>query len=87
MDKIILDIEPYSFTLSAVIIGILLTNELSLEEMSSFGNWLQLTGLVVQTYASQVATINSNNTSDIDVVKESIEKLKKEIETIKKSHH
>lgn len=85
MDKIILDIEPYSFTLSAVIIGILLTNELSLEEMSSFGNWLQLTGLVVQTYASQVATINSNNTSDIDVVKESIEKLKREIETIKKS--
>lgn len=59
MKKAIFNIEPYSFTISAVLVGLLLTGELSNEELDSFGNWLQLVGLTLQTYGSQVTTLNS----------------------------
>lgn len=90
MEKIIFNIEPYSFTLSAVVAGLLLTKELSNSEQDSFGNWLQLVGLVVQTYASQVSTLDTvkddtNKTGEIAEVKEALEKLEKKIEAMEKS--
>lgn len=87
MDKVIFNIEPYSFTVSAVVVGLLLTNELSTLEQDSFGNWLQLVGLVIQTYGSQVATLAINNeisNDDIESLKESIKNLETELEKIKK---
>lgn len=88
MKKIIIDIDPYTFTGSALLIGLVLVNELSPNEQDSVGNWLQLVGLVMQTYASQVTTLegdNSNNSnSDIDTLKEAIDKISKELEKIKK---
>lgn len=53
MEKIVFNIEPYTFTTSAFLIGILLVKDLSNEEQDSVGNWLQLVGLTMQTYASQ----------------------------------
>lgn len=90
MEKIIFDVEPYTFTASAVIIGLLLTGELSPSEQDSFGNWLQLVGLVIQTYASQVSTLDSVKEdtiqkNEIDDIKETLRKLQKEIENMKKS--
>lgn len=45
MNKLISDINPYTFTGSAILIGFLLVNELPASEQSSVGNWLQLVGL------------------------------------------
>lgn len=88
MKKIIIDIDPYTFTGSALVIGLVLVNELSPNEQGSVGNWLQLVGLVMQTYASQVTTLEANNTdnssNDIDTLKDAVDKISKELEKIKK---
>lgn len=75
MKKIIFNVEPYSFTISAVIVGLLLTSELSNEEQDSFGNWLQLVGLVLQTYGSQVTTLEIEK--ELNNIKEDLSKEKK----------
>ncbi len=88
MKKIIIDIDPYTFTGSALVIGLVLVNELSPNEQGSVGNWLQLVGLVMQTYASQVTTLEGDNTdnssNDIDTLKDAVDKISKELEKIKK---
>lgn len=88
MKKIIIDIDPYTFTGSALVIGLVLVNELSPNEQGSVGNWLQLVGLVMQTYASQVTTLEGDNTdnssNDIGTLKDAVDKISKELEKIKK---
>ena len=88
MKKIMIDIDPYTFTGSALVIGLVLVNELSPNEQGSVGNWLQLVGLVMQTYASQVTTLEGDNTdnssNDIDTLKDAVDKISKELEKIKK---
>lgn len=82
MEKIISDIDPYTFTGSAMIIGLFLTNELTLEEQDSIGNWLQLVGLIIQTYSSQVDLVNSSQETNEDTTTSDIEALKKAIQKI-----
>lgn len=93
MKKIVFNVEPYCFTTSAFLIGILLIQDLSSAEQDSVGNWLQLVGLTMQTYASQYATItsddseekNSNeNCCDIETIKKAIKKIETELENISK---
>lgn len=84
INKIISDINPYTFTGSAIVIGLLLVNELPVSEQPSVGNFLQLVGLVMQTYASQVdiyqgSDDNGSNRDDSD-----LESLKNAIDIIKK---
>lgn len=94
MKKVIFDINPSTFTGSAFFLGMLLVKELSPNEQDSIGNWLQLVGLVMQTYASQVTTVNPNNNNDttndsnrdIDVIKEAIDKINCELDKIKKNY-
>lgn len=77
------NIEPYSFTTSAFLIGIALTKELSELELVSIGNWLQLIGLTMQTYAEQKGLIdevkNTNNETDISTIKKAIDKIQNEL--------
>ena len=63
MKNIYFNYEPYSFTTSAFLIGILLTKTLTVDEQDSIGNWLQLVGLTMQTYSSQKSTLDSANTN------------------------
>lgn len=88
MEKIVFNIEPYSFTTSAFLIGILLVQDLSNEEQDSVGNWLQLVGLTMQTYSSQYSTLNSNSekesSSDIKTIKEAIKKINEELDKLSK---
>ena len=91
MEKIVFNIGPYSFTTSAFLIGLLLVQELSIEEQDSIGNWLQLVGLTMQTYASQQITIDaskidnkdkSNDGSDIEKLKKTIKDIEEELDKI-----
>lgn len=96
MKKVIFDINPNTFTGSAFFLGMLLVKELSPNEQESIGNWLQLVGLVMQTYASQVTTVQSNNNNDInndssskediDVIKKAIDKINCELDKIKHNY-
>ncbi len=91
MQKVVFNIGPYSFTTSAFIIGLILARELSIEEQDSIGNWLQLIGLTMQTYASQNVTLvtNSDNINDnskdkdssnIESLKETIKRMEEELD-------
>ena len=84
MEKIVFNVGPYSFTTSAFLIGLLLVQELSIEEQDSIGNWLQLVGLTMQTYASQQITIDASKSDNKDISNDGsdIEKLKKTIKDI-----
>ena len=91
MERIVFNVGPYSFTTSAFLIGLLLVQELSLEEQDSIGNWLQLVGLTMQTYASQQITIDaskidnkdiSNDGSDIEKLKKTIKDIEEELDKI-----
>ena len=87
MERIVFNVGPYSFTTSAFLNGLLLVQELSIEEQDSIGNWLQLVGLTMQTYASQKVTLDVNNTINEDNTNKSddvtnIDSLKKTIKNI-----
>lgn len=84
MEKIVFNIEPNSFATSAFLIGLMLSQKLSLEEQDSIGNWLQLVGLTMQTYASQQITIDASKSDNKDISNDGsdIEKLKKTIKDI-----
>lgn len=87
MERIVFNVGPYSFTTSAFLIGLLLVQELSIEEQDSIGNWLQLVGLTMQTYASQKVTLDVNNITNEDNTNKSddvtnIDALKKAIKNI-----
>jgi len=96
MKDLFFGLNPYTFTGSAVVIGLYLNNVLTPEEQNSIGNWLQLIGLTVQTYASQVANLQSeaenentnhhsdcNNQTDLDTLSEVIDKIQKELNYLK----
>ena len=85
MKKPFLNIDPYSFTTSAFIIGIILTKELSNDEQDSIGNWIQLIGLTMQTYSSQKTTLNSEiikEETDLETIKKVIKKIEEELEKL-----
>lgn len=87
MDRINLNIEPYSFTTSAFLIGLALTNELSELEQISIGNWLQLVGLTLQTYSEQNALVQESKKSskeeDLSSIKKAISKIQDELNKYK----
>ena len=91
MERIVFNIDPNSFATSAFLIGLILSQKLSLEEQDSIGNWLQLVGLTMQTIASQHITIdtsksdskaNSNDSSDIEKLKKTIKDIEEELDKI-----
>lgn len=90
MDRLIASIDPATFTGSAFIIGILLNNELTPLEQDSVANWLQLVGLVVQTYASQISLIEGSEEAkkekkkedDIETLKKAVKKIQEQLENL-----
>lgn len=88
MSKITIDLDPYTFTGSALVIGLILVNQLTPNEQDSIGNWLQLVGLVMQTYASQTTTLETKTSNEVDIenLKSSIDKISEELGKIKKGN-
>lgn len=88
MERIVFNVGPYSFTTSAFLIGLLLVQELSIEEQDSIGNWLQLVGLTMQTYASQKVTLDVNNdttkedNTNIDALKKTIKNIEEKLDEL-----
>ncbi len=91
------DINPTSFTLSSVIVGMIATSDLSYSELNALGNWLVLLGDYLLTYAAQDYLVNQNiqrsqdmqdkinNKNNIDYLYDAINKMKDEIEKIKRN--
>ena len=85
MEEIVFKIGPYSFTTSAFLIGLILSQHLSIEEQDSVGNWLQLIGLTMQTYASQKTTLEAagkEESSNVETLKKAVKKIEEELEKL-----
>lgn len=94
------NMDPNLYSLSAVVIGYLLTDDLNASEIASLGNWLELIGQYLETVSSQ-QTLIENNLQNINIntnskkakngqghfekVDNSNQVLREEIELLKKS--
>ena len=91
------DINPTTFTLSSVIVGMLATYDLTYPELNALGNWWVLLGDYLLTYAAQEYLIDQkkqrdqdfqekiNNKNNLDYLYDAINKMKEEIEKIKRN--
>lgn len=101
MTNINLNINPYTFTGSAYIIGVIIANEMNDLEQNSIGNWLQLLGMTVLTYSSQVALVEANNklnqdnnnqnqtnqNDELDKLKKAISRINEELDKLKNNNN
>lgn len=85
MKNILSEIDAPTFTLSAVVIGFLLTDDLSPSEQNSIGNWFMMIGQVLCTNASQQQVLNNNNKNDNNNSPHIINNQETDMDTIKRS--
>ena len=91
--RIIPDVSPKTFTLSAVIIGYLLIDDTTANEQNALGNWLMLIAQVLCTNAfykqvqQERSTSNTNvsNEDGIEMLKKMVNALNEEIENLKRN--
>lgn len=84
-------INPQLFSLSAVLVGYVLTGDYSAAELNAIGNWLMLVGQYLETYSAQQSVIqnnnqqkqNSNNNHNLIIIEKALEKMRQEINEIK----
>ena len=87
------NMEPKIFSLSAVIVGYLLIDDLTANEQNALGNWLMLTAQVLCTNAfykqvqAERSGVNTNQNisseQSIRILKKMVDALNKEIEKLK----
>ena len=79
-------LDPTEYALVATIIGILISQNLSINEKNSLGNFIIEIGQVMLTIAAQEnLMVNLNHTSVHNDVEDKIRNLEKEINELKKS--
>lgn len=92
------NIDVYSFTGTAVILGYLLTCEFNIDEQSALGAWFNVIGDILVSISSYLALLqtrydNSLNESDsqnddkdhFDILNEALDKLKEKVSEIEKN--
>ena len=87
------NINPEIFTLTAIVVGLIIEDDFTASELNAIGNWLILVGQIVLTTAAERQLINNriqsvystqgNDQNFGNLIRE-IENLKKEIEILKK---
>ena len=90
--RIIPDISPKTFTLSAVIIGYLLIDDTTANEQNALGNWLMLIAQVLCTNAfykqvqqeRSTSTNQPNTEQTVQMIQKMIDAMSKEIDNLKK---
>ena len=89
MKNILSEINPPTFSLTAIAVGYILSNDLDPSQQNTVGNWFMLVGQVLCTNAAQQQVINNNNNDtngqhivndfNMDAIKKSIDKMSDEI--------
>ncbi len=82
--------QASTFTISAVIVGLLIIPKLNAKQQNDLGNWLMLVGQVLCTNAARIAILKAADTSSqpsnqelIYIFEQTIEAMKKEIAELK----
>ena len=83
------NISPKLYSLSAVMVGYLLIEDMNYEEQNAIGNWLMLVAQLISTnafYKEYDETKNNINTNEKTLVmlEKMIKALEKEVDSIKK---
>ncbi len=86
------NIDPQLYSISAAIIGAVISPELTPNEAVSVGNWLVLFGDYLLAYAGQVTLINGrmqtnqsqDNNAQMDSIINVLKRMECEIENLKK---
>ena len=81
------DIDPFSFTGTAVILGYLLTNDFTIDEQAALGAWFNVVGDILASNAAWADVLESrqnNKENDLEVLNEAIDKLKESIDKTEK---
>lgn len=88
------NLDPFSFTGTAVILGYLLTNEFTVDEQAALGAWFNVVGDILASNSSWAGVIETrqqsfkdeqeDNQNDLDILKDAIDKLKDNIEKLQK---
>ena len=90
--SLIPDVSPKAFSVSAVIVGYLLIDDLTANEQNALGNWLMLTAQVLCTNAfyKQVQQERQlkkesplTNNSELEILEKMLHALEKEISNLK----
>lgn len=80
MNNKTLDQKSHTYTLSAIIVGYLLTYDYSSYTQNAIGNWFMTVGQILEANAAFMQAINEPSSSDIPLYMQN----KKEIDEIKK---
>ena len=68
------DIDPFSFTGTAVILGYLLTNDFTIDEQAALGAWFNVVGDILASNAAWADVLESrqqdNKENDLEVLNE-----------------
>lgn len=95
--KIVPNISPPIYTLSAVSVGLLLLDDTTAAEQNSLGNWFMLVGQILCTNASQLQVINNRtgqsnqsnqhivNSDQVNMMRKASNAINKEINNITKN--
>lgn len=87
------NLDPYSFTGTAVLLGYLLTNDFTTSEQAALGAWFNVVGDILASNSSWSAVLEERSTppsdddnddrqNDLDVLNDAIDKLKESIEKL-----
>ncbi len=82
--------EASIFTISAVVVGLLLVPELEAKQQNDLGNWLMLVGQVLCTNAARIAILKASDPSQslsnqelVCLFEKTIVAMQKEIDELK----
>lgn len=83
------NLDPGSFTGTAIILGYLLSADFTIEEQAAIGAWFNIIGDILISNSSwgavlqkRVDDFNDENKEGLDVLKEAIDKLKESVEQL-----
>lgn len=85
------NLNPNGFTSSAILIAFLFIDDLTINEQDAIGEWFMLIGQILATHAAQRSVLEERKEKaknfDLDTLQKTLEKVTKEIETLKKENH
>ena len=92
MRQFLPNMHPLTFTTSAVIVGYLLIDDLTIAEQAALGSWFSVVGDILAAVSSWASVLEERNETseddngddssnkDIELLKKSIEKIQKILE-------
>jgi hypothetical protein len=85
VNSCLLSLPPKQFAALSTIFGLLLLDDLSIDQQSALGNFLLSVGQTILTASAQAQSLESCNSQN-NQVRDDIEDLKKQIALLKKDH-